>query len=97
MQIFYQYYYARLIEEFGGIDPSYAQRLAGAVDNLEIKPEQFKALWTELLASPEFSGKINEVTDEVIGYLVSDLEKSANEKEKAQILSMVGVGQNPPN
>ena len=91
MEIFYQYYYARLIDEFAGIDPSYAQRLAAAVDNLKIKPEQFKTLLTELLATPEFSAKINEVTDEVIGYLVEDVKKSANEVQRAQILSAVSA------
>ncbi len=89
IEIFYQYYYARLVDEFAGIDPSYAQKLASAVDNLESNPEQFKTLWAELLASPEFSARINEVTDEVIGYLVEDIKKSANEKQRAQILAVV--------
>lgn len=97
IEIFYQYYYFRLIDEIGGVDPAYGQRLTTAVDNLETDPGQFETVWRELESNVEFKQKIDEVTDEVIGYLVSDIEKSASDEEKAQILSMVEAGQNLPN
>ena len=59
------------------------------MDNKEADPDQLKNLWAELMASVEFSKKINEVTDEVVGYLLDDIEKSATEEEKKQIFAMV--------
>lgn len=91
VEIFYQYYYFRLIDEIGGIDPSYGQKLTSAVDNLETNPAQLETVWKELIADELMNKKIDEVTDEVIGYLISDIEKSANDEEKAQILAMVNV------
>lgn len=89
IQIFYQYYYVRLIDTIGGIDPTYARRLTTAVDNMKTNPQQFAALWKELKASSEFSKVIDNVTDEVVGYLLDDVVKSTDEREKAQILSLV--------
>lgn len=91
-QIFYQYYYVRLIDAIGGIDPMYAQRLTTAVDNIKTSPEQFADLWKELRSSDEFSKVIDQVTDEVIGYLLDDVIKSSDDSEKAQIIAALGVG-----
>lgn len=97
IEIFYRYYFMRLVDEIGGMDPGYGQKLASAIDNLEANPKQFATVWEELEADEAMSSKIDQVTDEVIEYLVSDVEKSASDDEKAQILSLVGAGQNLAN
>lgn len=91
IEIFYKYYFVRLIDTIGGIDPGYGQKLTTAIDNLETDPKQFETVWQELEDNAEFKQKIDEVTDEVIGYLVSDIEKSADDEQKAQILATVNV------
>lgn len=91
LEIFYQYYYVRLIDELGGIDPSIAQRLTTAIDNMKNEPEQFGALWKELMGDEQYRAKIEEVTDEVLGYLMDDIAKNATEAERQQVLQALST------
>lgn len=75
----------RLTTAIGGVDPSYAQKFSGAVDNMETHPQAFGELWRELMGKEEFRAVIEQVTDEVVGYVVDDVMKSANEDEQMQI------------
>lgn len=88
LEIFYQYYFKRLIEVIGGVDPTYAQRLTTSVDTMKDNPEAFGALWREMMGNEKLKKVIEDVTDEVVGYLVDDVMKSSNENEKAQILKL---------
>lgn len=89
LEIFYQYYFKRLTEVVGGVDPSYAQRLATVVDNMKTDPEAFGLLWREMMGNEALKKAIEDVTDEVVGYLVDDVMKSSTEEEKAQILKLM--------
>lgn len=89
LEIFYQYYFKRLVEVIGGVDPAYAQKLAAVVDTMRENPERFGELWREMMGNEGLKKVIEKVTDEVVGYLVDDVMKSSNENEKAQILKLV--------
>lgn len=91
IDIFYQYYYARLVDEIGAIDPGYGQRFMTGVDNMKDNPEAFGLLWKELMADAVFKKKIDEVTDEVVGYLMSDVVSSATESEKQQLMQAISA------
>ncbi len=91
VEVFYQYYYSRLVDAIGGIDPSSGQRFMRSVDNMRDNPEAFGLLWKELIAREDFKAKIDEVTDEVVGYLMSDVIKSASDEDKAQLASALRV------
>ncbi len=85
LEIFYQYYFVRLIDAIGGVDPVYAQRMTTVVDNMKANPQAFGELWRELMGKEEFRLLIEQVTDEVVGYLVDDVMKSASDDERVQI------------
>ena len=89
LEIFYNYYFMKLTEKVGGIDPSYAQKLTTTVDSMKTNPEAFGELWREMMGNENLKKVIEEVTDEVVGYLVDDVMKSSNDSEKAQILKLV--------
>lgn len=89
IDIFYQYYYTRLIDGIGGLDPTYGQKLMSALDHAKENPEALGELWAELNSKEMFKAKIDEITDEVVAYLMNDVMKSANEEEKAQILQSI--------
>lgn len=91
VEIFYQYYYSRLVDAVGGLDPTYGQKLMYAIDHAKDNPEALGELWKELNGKEMFKAKIDEVTDEVVGYLLNDVIKSASDAEKAQILQSIGA------
>jgi len=88
LEIFYQYYFVRLTDAVGKVDTAYAQKLAGSVDALKTNPEAFGQLWREMMGREDLEKIIEDVTDEVVGYLVDDVMKSSNDDQKAQILSL---------
>lgn len=88
LEIFYQYYFVRLTDSVAMVDNVYAQKLAGVVDNMKANPEAFGQLWREMMGREDLKKIIEDVTDEVVGYLVDDVMKSSNDDQKAEILRL---------
>lgn len=88
---FYDYYFSKLIDQIGGVDPTLAQKLMYAFDHYEENPQGLSELWNQMEADPQSKEVMDKVTNEVIGELVDDLLKNASEVEKQEILALVGV------
>lgn len=88
---FYDYYFTKLIEQIGGVDPALAQKLMYAFDHYSENPQGLSELWNQMEADSQSKEVMNKVTNEVIGELVDDLLKNASEAEKQEILALVGI------
>lgn len=87
---FYQYYFSKVIDGIGSVDASYGQRLLYAVDHSATNPQGLNDIWDQLLKDDIFKKKIEEVTDTVIGELVTDISQNATEEQKRKIGQLVG-------
>ena len=88
---FYDYYFTKLIEQIGGVDPTLAQKLMYVFDHYSENTQGLSDLWKQMEADPQSKEVMDKVTNEVISELVDDLLKNASEAEKQEILTLVGV------
>lgn len=83
---FYQYLFTKSLMAVRENDPVAAQRLINVMQKPDIKSEEIKRVWEELLQNEKVDKQLDKVTNEVINELVDDITAAATEEQKRQIL-----------
>ena len=84
---FFKYLFTKSLMIVKENDPDAAQKLVDAMQKKDVKSEEVKQVWEELLQNEKVKEQLDKVSDQIINELVDDITGSATEEQKQEILN----------
>jgi translation initiation factor RLI1 len=84
---FYEYLLTQLLNEASQTDQAASQKLGDVLQNPKSTPSEIEQVLREISQNPQIKEAIDKVTEEVLGKFVDDIDTSATEEQKQQMLS----------